>query len=256
MSFFFGCRFVLLYPSLNFSCKIRYCKGICAEGIRIRNHCADPCHILHIHALNLRRIGGTAILNDENVIIQRKPIIAGGTDAVRGGCSRQNHGFHAQTAQNQIQLCLEKSGKTRLYNCIIPLLRRKFRRHLDRQRARAVGCKVTIAAKPAVIACKFHITAVSAINAVHEEYRNPSFSRLANHPAAGRHAFCRLLNTQGRFLADKCILHINHNQSCCFPIHIYFSSHIVLSEILPYFSLCGYPFFFLRNAPFVPFAIY
>ena len=100
LSFLFGCRFVLLYPSLNFSCKISYCKGICAEDIRIRNHCANPCNILHIHALNLRRIGGTAILNDENVIIQRKPIIAGGTDAVRGGCSCQNHSFHAQTAQN------------------------------------------------------------------------------------------------------------------------------------------------------------
>ena len=98
-----------------------------------------------------------------------------------GGCSRQNHEFSRPDGAESNPALSGKKRKTRLYNCIISLLRRKFRRHLDRQRARAVWRKVTIAAKPAVIACKFHITAVSAINAVHEEYRNPSFSRPANH---------------------------------------------------------------------------
>ena len=174
---------------------------------------ADPgshiAHVQQIGLLDLLRVGGAAVGEHHHMVIQGDGVIAGGADTVGGSGAGEEDRVYSQTAQQQVQSCVEKGGVAGLDDLIIPLLTVEFRGIFPRNRAGAAGSQGLAALGPHGVAGVFHITAVSAVGPIDEHHRDTSLPAAGDKAGTGGHRGTGTTDAQGRFRVQKPVLHIN-----------------------------------------------
>lgn len=92
-----------------------FCKGLAVEYRR-----ADEAHILNIGFLHLLAARGGGVLDDDDVVIEGKRVVAGASDAVRCGRADEHDGIDALVFQLPIERRSEKGGEPGLHNRQLP----------------------------------------------------------------------------------------------------------------------------------------
>lgn len=175
---------------------------------------AHAGHVLEVYALNLLRLRGGAVREYDDVVVERVRVVARRADAVRRGGAGKDHRAHAEAAQDEIELCLEKGAPARLDDRVVA---GRGAQALGLLGAEGAGRHAAPAAEPRVVARAFDVAAVRAVDALDEKDRDALFPGGLDRGGAGRHRGGGARDAVRGIRRDKAVFHIDQNK-CGFRV--------------------------------------
>ena len=194
------------------------------QFIERHDFCAYALHILKVCALDGLAHGRGAVTQDDDVVVERKRVVAGRADAVGRGRACQNDGLHTEPAQNEVKARCEKCREAGLYDGVIALEPLKLVREGIRQALCAALRQGLAALRPNFCPRLFDVAAVGTVMPHGVDQRLPVSVEKAYRLGAGRNRRGRTGYTQRRRGVNKSALHIYHYK-CRF-------AHLLLLSII------------------------
>ena len=112
-----GCVVLRLDRARRVACDVLHLGEPLLEDFRNAHDVrADIGHVLDVRALHLGSTRGGGVLQDDDVVVQGKRVIAGRAHAVRSRGAREHHGAYALAREHVVKLRVEERREARLYH--------------------------------------------------------------------------------------------------------------------------------------------